>query len=339
MTVLDIDDPRPATVRSTARQQTFATDPVRIVRARPVRLSRKIPVEEAFRLTVFECLAHVAANAPAILHKRDVEALHQMRVGLRRLHVALTAFGEEFRTPALKEIRKRTKAFTDAIGPARDLDVFLGELFDEPARVSGYSEAFMALRERAESVRNDAWNQAIAHVESAEFSVFLDDVAAAAETHSWFAKAIGANAFKPRFHADAPVERTAARILDGHLIKVSKRGRHMKSLSEHDRHRLRIALKKLRYAAEFFEPLYKKKHVGIYLKRLRALLEDLGALNDLVTVRGQLKQLTLDDASRNPDISFAAGLVDGWHSARADRLGQQAVKRWKKFRHTRPFWH
>jgi CHAD domain-containing protein len=114
----------------------------------------------------------------------------------------------------------------------------------------------------------------------------------------------------------------------------------MKSLDSYDRHRLRIALKKLRYAAEFFEPLYKKKHVGVYLKRLRALLDDLGALNDMVTVRGQLKQLALEDGSKrlDPDLCFAAGVIDGWHSARAHRLDQQAVKRWKKFKRTRPFW-
>src|SRR5690349_12315943 len=84
----------------------------RIVKAHPVRLRRKMTVEEAFRVTVLECLAQVAANVPAILQSREVEGLHQMRVGLRRLHVALHAFGEEFRTPALKELRKRTKAFT-----------------------------------------------------------------------------------------------------------------------------------------------------------------------------------------------------------------------------------
>jgi len=337
--IMDIDEPRAAVVRSTAR--SLAGDEVtRIVRARPVRLTRKMTVEEAFRVTVLECLAQVAANTPAIVQARDVEGLHQMRVGLRRLHVALYAFGDEFRTPALKELRKRSKAFTDAIAPARDLDVFLEELLPEPEAGGGSAEAFTLLRERAEKSRATAWDQAVDHVSSAQFSAFLDDVAAAAETHSWFAHAVGPTAYKAHFTADAPVKPTASRMLDGHLLRVSKRGRHMKSLDEHDRHRLRIALKKLRYAAEFFEPLYKKKKVKRYLRQLKGLLEDLGALNDVVVVHGTLTRLLQEDGARKPnaDLYFAAGLVNGWHNMRAARLGKKAVKRWDKFKRLDPFW-
>ena len=332
-----MEEPRAAIFRSLSRKGAEAELP-RIVRARPVRLTRKMTVEEAFRLTVLECLAQVAANTPAVVQARDVEGLHQMRVGLRRLQVALNAFGEEFRTPALKALRKRTKAFTDTIGPARDLDVFLGELFEGPANAGGYEEAFATLRERAERARAESWDQAIDSVSGAEFSVFLDDVAVAAETHSWFG--VGSTAFRTQFAADAPVKPTAARMLHDHLVKVRKRGRHMRALNEHDRHRLRIALKKLRYAAEFFEPLYDKSKVKRYTRRLKALLEDLGALNDVVTVRGTLTRITEADEMqhRNADIRFAAGMINGWHGERAMRLGESAVEHWRKFKKMDPFW-
>jgi CHAD domain-containing protein len=335
-----VDEPRAAIVRSTSRAFDETGDKARIVKARPIRLTRKMTVEEAFRVTVFECLAQVQANTPAIIHAREVEALHQMRVGLRRLHVALYAFGEEFRTPALKELRKRSKAFTDAIGPARDLDVFLGELFDEPASSGAHADAFATLRARAEKARREAWDKAVEHVSSAEFSVFLDDVSATAETHSWFNKAVRGT-FKAHLAADAPVKPTAARMLDGHLIRVSKRGRHMKSLDDHDRHRLRIALKKLRYAAEFFEPLYKEKRVRRYLKRIRVLLDDLGALNDVVSVRGMLNGLIHEDGAKqlDCDVCFAAGMINGWHAARANRIGPRAVEHWERFKKIDPFWH
>jgi len=335
-----MEEPRATAIRSTARALGDANEIARIVRAHPVRLTRKMTVEEAFRVTVLECLAQVAANVPAILQAREVEGLHQMRVGLRLLHVALNAFGEEFRTPALKELRKRTKAFTDTIASARDLDVFLGELFEEPAKAGNQSEAFSILESRAEEARLAAWDQAMASVSSTEFSVFLDDVAAAAETHSWVSKALGSTAYKAHFAVDAPVRPTAARMLDEHLIRVSKRGRHMRTLDERDRHRLRIALKKLRYAAEFFAPLYKKKHVRKYLRRLKELLEDLGALNDVVTVRATLTRLTQEDSGKrlNPDICFAAGMINGWHSQRAHTLGESAVRHWEKFKKIDPFW-
>lgn len=335
-----MEEPRAAAIRSTARAMGDASEIARIVRAHPVRLTRKMTAEEAFRVTVLECLAQVAANAPAILQSREVEALHQMRVGLRRLHVALNAFGEEFRTPSVKELRKRTKAFTDTIAPARDLDVFLGELFDDPANAGGRSESFATLRQRAEEARLLAWDQAVASISSPEFTVFLDDVAVAAETHSWFTKGLGSSAYKGHFAVDAPIKPTAARMLDEHLIRVSKRGRHMKSLDERERHRLRIALKKLRYAAEFFAPLYRKKQVKRFLRRVKMLLEDLGALNDVVTVRGTLTRLTHEETSKrlDPDLCFAAGMINGWHSQRAHHLGQSAVGHWEKFKKIDPFW-
>jgi triphosphatase len=332
-----MDEPRAPVLRAAGRAGSTDAEVARIVRARPVRLRRKMTVEEAFRVTVLECLAQVAANTPAIVQSREVEGLHQMRVGLRRLHVALNAFGEEFRTPALKDLRKRTKAFTDTIAPARDLDVFLEELFEDPASTGGRGEAFATLKERAEKARNAAWEEAIGSVESPEFSIFLDDVAVAAETHSWF----GAGAaFRTLYTADAPVRPTASRMLDEHLGRVRKGGRHMRSLDEHDRHRLRIALKKLRYAAEFFAPLFKKRKVKAYLRRLKSLLEDLGALNDVATVRGTLTRLTHDgEAGRwNADLFFAAGVISGWHNERARRLGDSAVEQWDKFKNLDPFW-
>ncbi len=336
---MPLDEPRAAVVRSTARLGA-GEETARIVRARPVRLTRKMTVEEAFRVTVLECCAQVAANTPAVVQAREVEGLHQMRVGLRRLHVAIYAFGDEFRTPALKELRKRTKAFTDAIAPARDLDVFLGELLEEPEAAGGPAEAFEMLRERGERARREAWDKAIEQVAGSAFSNFLDDVAAAAETHSWFRQALGAHAGRAIRAAEAPIRPTSARVLDNHLARVSKRGRRMKSLDEHDRHRLRIALKKLRYASEFFEPLYQKKKVKTYLKQLKALLDDLGALNDVASVRSILTRLVKEEGSHrpDPDLCFAAGLINGWHNARAARLGESAVVRWDKFKRLDPFW-
>src|SRR5579871_5894845 len=97
------EDPRSAAISLSGSDRI---EIARVARARPVRLTKRMTVEEAFRVTVLECLAQVAANAPAVLQSHDAEGLHQMRVGLRRLQVALNAFGEEFRTAALKDLRK-----------------------------------------------------------------------------------------------------------------------------------------------------------------------------------------------------------------------------------------
>ena len=115
-----MDEPRPATIRNPSRAHDLHLP----VNARPLRISKGMSIEDAFRVTLLECLAHVAANVASVTRSREIEGLHQLRVGLRRLAVAFSAFGEEFRTPAQRDLQERTKAFSDAIAPARELDVF-----------------------------------------------------------------------------------------------------------------------------------------------------------------------------------------------------------------------
>jgi CHAD domain-containing protein len=202
---------------------------------------------------------------------------------------------------------------------------------------TGDDGAFALLRERLEQARAQAWDRAVESVSSVEFAVLLDDVAVAAQSRTW---TLGED-MKNRLAVRAPVKSVAGRLLDEYLIKARKRGRHIKGLAQRDCHRLRISLKKLRYAAEFYGPLFKKKKVKRYTKSIKALQDLLGALNDAGQVRATLSQLTGGDiagARLQPDLFFASGLVNGWHCARAMRLGKSVVRDWDKFRRAEPFW-
>ena len=73
-------------------------------------------------------------------------------------------------------------------------------------------------------------------------------------------------------------------------------------LSADERHRLRIALKKLRYATEFFEALYPKKHTKPYLAALKDLQDGLGHLNDVAVAQRLIDSLVVErDAERRGD--------------------------------------
>ncbi|MGA7675674.1 MAG: CHAD domain-containing protein [Rhizomicrobium sp.] len=337
-----MDDPRTAMVRSTGHHRLHEVQSSALaVTARPLHLRGRTTLEDAFRTTLLECLAHVAANIAPVIRSRDVEGLHQLRVGLRRLHVAFSAFGEEFRTPALMDLKARAKAFADAIAPARDLDVFIEELFLPMADRLGHDEAFKMLRARAEEARQQAWDEATAHISSPEFAVFQDDVAAAAETRSWLGGQDIAVDLKARLAMRVPVKSAAAPMMDEHWMRVRKRGRRLKSLEQRECHRLRIALKRLRYATEFYGPLYKKKAVKRYLDRLKKLQDLLGCINDVGQVRAVLGRLVADQAVSahvQADLYFTAGLINGWHRARAERLSKKALRRWEKFKRLEPFW-
>ena len=75
-------------------------------------------------------------------------------------------------------------------------------------------------------------------------------------------------------------------VLEKAHRKLLKRGKGFAVLDAHDRHKLRIRIKKVRYAAEFFSPLYPAERSEPFLNALRAMQDDLGKLNDVETARG-----------------------------------------------------
>jgi triphosphatase len=318
-----MDDPRPAVIHSLSRH---GLGPAQPVKARPARINRAMRPEDAFRATLSDCLAQMTANAATLRVGRSIEGLHQLRVALRRLEVVLKAFGEEFRQDWLGDLRSRAKILSSRLGPARDLDVFMTQLLDVPAE-EGDREAFASLRDRMEEMRAKAWKQAVDCVTGADFILLADDVAALAHSRLPMAP-------------DTKLDRVASRLLDRQQRRAIKRGRIARGGEEGDLHRLRIALKKLRYTAEFLSPLYPKKKVRRYVKKLRGLQEHLGAINDIAHVRATMATMLRETDGRRttPGERYAAGLVAGWYRARRPQIAKRALKRWKQFRKVKPFW-
>jgi CHAD domain-containing protein len=318
-----MDDPRPASIHSLVRH---GLGPAQPVKSRPTRIDRDMRPEDAFRATLSDCLTQMTANAATLRVGRSVEGLHQLRVALRRLEVALKAFGEEFRQEWLGDLRGRAKILSSRLGPARDLDVFLTELLDTPAE-DGDREAFASLRARMEEMRAKAWKQTSDCVTGTDFALFIEDIAAL--IHSRLPMA-----------PDTRLDHVARRLLDRQQKRAVKRGKKAKNGEEGDLHRLRIALKKLRYTAEFLSPLYPKKKVRRYVGKLRGLQEHLGAINDIAHVRTTMHTLLreTDGKRAQPSERYAAGVVAGWYRARRPHIARQALKRWKRFRKVKPFW-
>jgi CHAD domain-containing protein len=318
-----MDDPRLASIHSLARK---GLGPAQPVKAHPARISRAMRPEDVFRATLSDCLAQLTANVATLRAARSVEGLHQLRVALRRLEVVLKAFGEEFQQDWLSDLRSRAKILSSRLGPARDLDVFLTELLDAPAE-GNENEAFLNLRARMEEMRDRAWKEAGDCVAGADFALFTEDIAGLAHSRLPLTR-------------DTKLSRVAKRLLDRQQARALKRGKKARDGGEANLHGLRIALKKLRYTAEFLAPLYPRRKVKHYVRELRALQEHLGAINDIAHVRATIAKLLRETEAKRPAPGerYAAGLVAGWYRARRPHIAKQALKRWKKFRDVKPFW-
>jgi inorganic triphosphatase YgiF len=291
--------------------------------------------EEAFRATLNHCLRHIARNTGAVAEARDPEGIHQIRVGLRRLRAALSAFGDSFRAQPLEALRERAKTLADVFGETRELDVFALELLAPIEELHNKPPGLPQLRLALDEIRRECWDRAAELVRSDEFTGFLLDLAVAVEARVW---RDGANSEKfDQFLRPARV--LAAESLGKSLKKAIRRAKHLTELDTDQRHQLRIELKRLRYTAEFFAPLFSNKAVSPFLERLSKLQDLFGTLNDAATAAHILRRINEHAGARGgPERVEAAAFVDGWHQSQVGPTWDKAQKRWKRFIKAKPFW-
>ena len=109
---------------------------------------------------------------------------------------------------------------------------------------------------------------------------------------------------------EEPIVAFAARRLEALDRKVRRRGRHFRSLTPEARHALRIAMKHMRYATEFFGGLFHPKSAAErYAEKAAALQDLLGELNDAAIALRLVKGL---GPTKTTQAAYAAGVVAGW---------------------------
>ena len=118
-----------------------------------------------------------------------------------------------------------------------------------------------------------------------------------------------------------------------------KLGHDFAGLAPEERHRLRIALKKLRYATEFFDSGYKKKRTARYLAALKQLQDALGHLNDVAVAERLVGSHLERSGGDRVALAQGSGMVLGWLARGVAELEPQTRSAWQDFTARKPFWH
>lgn len=258
-----------------------------------------------FGRLVQSSLAQVLGNERGFQELADPEYLHQLRVGLRRLRVALSLPREETWQSASRPLRDRLGELSRLLGEARNWDVFSAEVL-KPMAANLDTALLAGLRSRAGGHRAAASANARAAMRSAATTrVWLD------LGRLMLAGGPAPGGSARSFAADA-LDRCQHRLVKA----AADCGGSPESL-----HRLRIAAKKLRYVCEFFAGLYPRKRVKRYLAALAALQDELGAVND-AAICAQL--VAKADAGAKPLAAESRGLAMGWIAAGAARAAGRA---------------
>jgi triphosphatase len=278
-------------------------------KAEKVRLDPKMTIGEAFAVIVQSCLRHFRLNEPLIANDLNAAALHQARVAMRRLRSALALFRPALADPDFPRLRSELRWFTDQLGDARNLDVILATRPEQGGRPDP------ALRRQLRGQRKQAYGRVQRALAEPRLPSLILDLVAWSEVGEW----------RRQGSAQEPVEAFARARLDRAWKRVRKQGRGLGALTVEDRHRLRIEMKKLRYAAEFFaslSPRSRRRRQKHFTGHLRNLQELLGDLNDIETRRQLAPQLFEEGA---PEAE-AAGLI-----ARAEQA-------FEAMREAGPYW-
>jgi inorganic triphosphatase YgiF len=305
-------------------QSLVAGDPRTAQKSGPPVLGAKATAAEAFQAVAIRALAQIAGNAAILREAPGPEAVHQLRVGARRLRSALTTFkplleGDE----GLETVKADLKWLSATAETARSLDVFAAETLGPAEDGEAQPPGLAALRTAIDMARAAAWRQAAEACASERFRAVMIDATAWVQTGAWLAH--------PR--CGEPADRFARHALKRHRKKLEKRGEAARHGDDAARHHLRIEAKKLRYGVEAFASLFGDKAVHRYLRPLKELQDALGQLNDVATAEPLVSGLGLPS-----EAAFAAGELVGRRAARNPELIKQAEKALARLEAVEPFW-
>ncbi len=310
--------------------------------ARDPELSPGMSAGRAFTLIGRACLRHLVANVPAMLG-RDGNALHQMRVALRRLRAAISLFSVVVGDDRASAIKTELKWLAQEFGPARDLDTLLVEVIKPLRKQHTKEPGLVSINNMFARKRLKGYLQAQEAVQSARFRRLVLDTAEWVEAGPW---ATSEDALT-RERREMPIELFAAEQLSQRRKKIRRRGAKISSMSPHQLHRLRIQVKKARYATEFFATVFHGKKSKKHGKRIKSSLMQLqnclGKMNDIVTHKALFADIIASPArgltgEQNRHRSFAAGLVIGDQQAQVEKLIERARKAYSRFNTAKPFW-
>lgn len=269
-------------------------EPIRPDPAQPVHIAADLDTESAFRSLVGLCCAEVDRQIAQFLESDDPSGAHKSRVALRRLTTTLDAFRDILRPKAYAAERAKAKKIFRKIGIVREADVYV-ELRGADAGDKARAKA-QRLRD---TVRKKLREDRIVGYPPALLAKVADGSVFRAKPNGLAAR-------------QRPIRETAAAALGKSWDDCMSFSADLADLSEERRHDLRKALKGLRYASEFFAPVWQSPDWPALHASLRDVQDELGHLNDLVLAH--MRDGHCDKRSEAEALDRAAA---AWASLRA----------------------
>lgn len=298
---------RPEAASKLARGLQLASAP----RPKPVHAARASITEvsdarEAARHIVGACLAHAQANEAGVLASADIEFVHQLRVAFRRLRSALRLFRAALLPGEDAAFAEDLRWAAGVLGRCRDWDVFVTETLPPLIAAQGDAAVGRALLGRARARQREARRAAREAIVSPRYGQAMIRLA------RWLCTPA-----EPPASVE-PVKDFASRQLRKGAKPIAAGSAAFPALDGAARHRLRILVKRQRYAAEFLGPFFRATLVKRHVRSLSRVQDALGLANDCANALAHVRELS-------PSPGFEE-FARGWFAAR-EATGVEAAAR------------
>lgn len=232
----------------------------------------------------------IRRDAALRLHAGET-AVHDARVAVRRLRSDLRTFRPVLEEAWCNDLRERMRWLQDGFSTARDADVLLERLRNDATQIADRD------RERIEEVlrplqeqRSTAYARMRAMLREPRYAALLQELVDAAKRPPLTAA------------ADQPAATCQREIIDDAWSVLRKRVRkRSRPPADRELHRIRIAAKRVRYAAEALAPAVGRRATRL-ARAAEAVQTILGDQHDAVVACERLRGLAHDD-----ERAFIAG--------------------------------
>jgi len=274
-------------------------------------LDQDASVEQLLRYDLAASTMRLFGHEPGVRLGEDPEAVHQARVGIRRLRSTLRTFKPLLDQEWVGRLRDELKWLANLLGDVRDAEVLHARL---TRRVAGLPQEDAAaggrLLQDLLGQRDAARERLLQGMEERRYTALLDDLVAAV-------------------HAPAVLPDAAGLASEASPPRVAKAWRRLRKAvkragatpSDEALHQIRIRAKRARYAAEAVKPVVGRP-ARTFAKAASNLQDELGEQHDAVVTEAWLRETA---SSSRGAVAVAAGQLIG-----AERAAAQAARgRWR----------
>jgi CHAD domain-containing protein len=209
------------------------------------------------RLKKLEAELKNAADLP-----EDPDAIHDLRVAIRRLNQGLRVFHGWFQTRSVKKLRGRLKKLMEKCGAVRNCDIAV-----EVLKTAGWKDAAVFQALEKERARTDK-----------KLNRTLHQWQHRHRAQRWREHLQVAGSNENLSDSAADIARGILPAMTDDLFRAGREAAKAGS-THHQMHQFRLMAKRVRYTLEAFDPVYGMTTTEI-MEALKGLQEHLGTIND-----------------------------------------------------------